>query len=43
MRMLWKPNKIVQIFEVDEELFLVEFKERMVGTRKKLWICAMEL
>lgn len=25
MRMLWKPNKGVQISEVDEDLFLVEF------------------
>ena len=25
MRMLWKPNKNVQISEVDEDLFLVEF------------------
>ena len=25
MRMLWKPNKGVQIFEIDEDLFLVEF------------------
>ena len=25
MRMLWKPNKGVQIFEVDEDLFLEEF------------------
>ena len=25
MRMLWKPNKSVQISEVDEELFFVEF------------------
>ena len=25
MRMLWKPNKSVQISEVDEELFLAEF------------------
>ena len=25
MRMLWKPNKSVQISEVDEELFMVEF------------------
>ena len=25
MRMLWKPNKSVQISEIDEEIFLVEF------------------
>nr|POE53954.1 hypothetical protein CFP56_53456 [Quercus suber] len=25
MRMLWKPNKGVQIYEIDEDLFLVEF------------------
>ncbi|KAK7859349.1 hypothetical protein CFP56_006915 [Quercus suber] len=25
MRMLWKPNRSVQISEVDEDLFLVEF------------------
>ena len=27
MRMLWKPNKGVQISEVDDELFLVEFSD----------------
>ena len=27
MRMLWKPNKGVQISEIDEDLFLVEFKD----------------
>lgn len=25
LRMLWKPNKGVQIFEIEEELYLVEF------------------
>ena len=25
MRMLWKPNKSIQISEVEEDLFLVEF------------------
>ena len=25
MRMLWKPNKGVQIFEIDQDLFLVVF------------------
>ena len=25
MRMLWKPNKGVQISEIEEDLFLVEF------------------
>ena len=25
MRMLWKPNKSVQIFEIDQDLFLVVF------------------
>ena len=25
LRMLWKPNKGVQISELEEELFLVEF------------------
>ncbi|KAK7813762.1 uncharacterized protein CFP56_025048 [Quercus suber] len=28
MRMLWKPNKGVQIFKIDENLFLVEFRDR---------------
>ena len=27
MRMLWKPNKGVQISEVEEDLFLVEFSD----------------
>ena len=27
MRMMWKPNKGVQIFEIDEDLFLVEFED----------------
>ena len=27
MRMLWKPNKSVQISEVDKDLFLVEFRD----------------
>ena len=35
MRMLWKPNKGVQIFEVDEDLFLVEFG---VGKDKKKFL-----
>ena len=35
MRMLWKPNKSVQIFEIDQDLFLVVFgdgkdKKRMI-------------
>ena len=25
MRMIWKPNKGVQITEIDDELYLVEF------------------
>ena len=33
MRMLWKPNKSVQISEVDEELFLGN--SGMVGTKRK--------
>lgn len=28
LRMLWKPNKGVQLSEVDEDLFLVEFGDR---------------
>lgn len=27
MRMLWKPNKGVQISEIEEDLFLVEFSD----------------
>ena len=34
MRMLWKPNKGVQISEVDEDLFLVEFGD--VRDKKKV-------
>ena len=38
MRMLWKPNKGVQISEVDDELFLVEFSDRKVK-KKVLDMC----
>ena len=34
LRMLWKPNKGVQISEVDEEVFLVEFGD--VKDKKKV-------
>ena len=33
MRMLWKPNKAVQISEIDEDIFLVEFGD--VKDKKK--------
>ena len=37
MRMLWKPNKGVQIFEVDEDLFLEEFGDGK--DKKRYGIC----
>lgn len=41
MRMLWKTNKGIQISEVDEDLYLVEFGDGR--DKKKFWICAHEV
>ena len=38
LRMLWKPNKGVQISEVEEELFLVEFGDEK-DKKKVLDMC----
>ena len=38
LRMLWKPNKGVQILELEEELFLVEFGDEK-DKKKMLDIC----
>ena len=39
MRMLWKPNKGVQISEIEEDLFLVEFGDGK-DKKKVLDMCA---
>lgn len=39
LRMVWKPSKSVQINEVEDELYLVEFGD-MGGIRKEYWRCA---
>ena len=38
MRMLWRPNRAVQISEIDEELFLVEFGDTK-DKKKVLEMC----
>ena len=38
LRMLWKPNKGVQISELEEELFLVEFGDEK-DKKKMLDMC----
>ena len=38
LRMLWKPNKGVQILELEEELFLVEFGDEK-DKKKMLDMC----
>ena len=38
LRMLWKPNKGVQILELEEELFLVEFGDEK-DKKKVLDMC----
>ena len=38
LRMLWKPNKGVQILVLEEELFLVEFGDEK-DKKKMLDIC----
>ena len=38
LRMLWKPNKGVQILELKEELFLVEFGDEK-DKKKVLDMC----
>ena len=38
MRMLWKPNKVVQISEIDEDLFLVEFGDGK-GKKRVIEMC----
>ena len=38
LRMLWKPNKGVQISELEEERFLVEFRDEK-DKKKVLDIC----
>ena len=39
LRMLWKPNKGVQIFEIEEELYSVEFGNRR-NKKKILEMCS---
>ena len=37
LKKLWKPNKGVQIFEIEEDLFLVEFGDGR--DKKRSWKC----
>ena len=37
LKMLWKPNKGVQISEIEEDLFLVEFGDGR--DKKRSWRC----